>query len=549
MTARPLHPRDRRPLLVAALALLGLLVPAAAAAQQRATPDPMPPGDPAAVHAAVSGQDGDGAADAPADGDDGPPDMSGIMSLAEFSPPRGLRLNGEGAFPGYTLFGPLNSHTIRLVDMEGETVHSWECDSAPGAWCYLLDDGTLLRLGREDEDPQFKGGGIGGRIQRLAPDGTVLWHWQLASADRQQHHDVEPLPNGNLLVIAWERKDGREAVARGRDPRATHRTRGFWPDVVYEVKPVGTDDAEIVWEWHAWDHLVQDVDDSMPDHGLIARRPERIDINGDHRDQPPMTAAELKEAEELEEQLRALGYVGGADDDEEDPDKNPGDWLHTNGVSYHPEYDLIALSTPHFSEIWVIDHSTTTEEARGSTGGRWGHGGDLLWRWGNPRRHGAGSDDDQHLQYQHDPTWQTGPDGSLRLLLFNNGRDRVDGSSYSSVEELVLPFDPATGFRIGADGRYGPDEPVWTYSDGDQFYSAFVSGAQRLPNGNTLICSGVPGRIFEVTRDGEVVWDYRNPHGGEIDPPEHAGRAPPLALFRATRLAPDHPGIVALLGE
>ena len=61
------------------------------------------------------------------------------------------------------------------------------------------------------------------------------------------------------------------------------------------------------------------------------------------------------------------------------------DWLHTNGIDYNAEYDLIVLSVPRMNELWVIDHSTTTEEALGSTGGRWGKGGDLLWRWGNPR--------------------------------------------------------------------------------------------------------------------------------------------------------------------
>ena len=79
------------------------------------------------------------------------------------------------------------------------------------------------------------------------------------------------------------------------------------------------------------------------------------------------------------------------------------------------------------------------------------------------------------------------------------------------------------------------------------FYSAFISGAQRLPNGNTLICSGAAGRLFEVTREGRIVWDYRNPLGGDVDPPDHAGKAPPLALFRGARYAKDHPGVRALL--
>ncbi len=479
-------------------------------------------------------------------------DLSRFMSLSEadVDGPRGVRVNAPEAYAGYTLYGPLNSTTIYLIDMAGDVVHQWDTDVAPGAWCYLLDDGSLLRCGREDET-QFAGGGIGGQLRRLAPDGTVLWQWDLADGQRQQHHDIEPLPNGNILLITWNRVAARDALRRGRDPRQVDRERGLWPDVVLEIRPVGRDDAEVVWEWHAWDHVVQDFDERASAYGAVADHPELIDVNADHRDAPVLTEDERREQEELEEQMAALGYVGGEDEEDGEadgpPEKLPGDWLHTNAVAYEPTHDLIALSTPHMSEVWVIDHGTTTEEAAGHTGGRRGRGGDLLWRWGNPRMYGAGGDADRRLFYQHDPSWVAGEvPGELRLLVFNNGRGRTDGD-YSSVDELILPFDPESGFRRPDDGAFGPAAPAWSYSAGDDFYSAFISGAQRLPNGNTLIASGAPGRIFEVTRDGRVVWDYRNPHGGEIEPPEHAGRAPPLAIFRATRLSADHPGIAALL--
>ncbi|MFT7461907.1 MAG: hypothetical protein ACI9EF_000241 [Pseudohongiellaceae bacterium] len=483
-------------------------------------------------------------AEAPAE-----PEPPRFWSASEEAEPRGLRVAAEPeAFAGYTLFAPLNSQAVHLIDMAGELVHSWATDSAPGAWAYLLDDGRLLRCGRKDEDPQFKGGGIGGIIQTLAPDGTVLWNWEFADEQQQQHHDVEPLPNGNLLVISWERLTGVEAIGLGRDPREVSR-RGFWPDMLLEVRPVMPDSVEIVWEWHAADHLVQDFDEHKPNYGLIAEHPELIDINGDHRDAPPLTVVEIAEQQALEDHMRALGYVGG-DDEEDDADEQdePGrDWLHTNAVDYHAELDLIVLSTPHFSELWVIDHSTTTEEAGSHKGGRWGHGGDLLWRWGHPRRYGAGSDDDQQLFYQHDPSWLPGAaEEGLRLLVFNNGRGRADGD-YSSVDELLLPFTVEHGFEREAGQAFGPEQPSWSYSAGEDFYSAFISGAERLLNGNTLICSGAPGRLFEVTADGRIVWDYRNPLGGDVDPPEHAGRAPPLSLFRGARYSLKHPGVAAVL--
>ena len=154
--------------------------------------------------------------------------MLNITSPAEADPEalRGLHVLEAGAFEGVTLIWPLSSTEALLVDMQGEVVHRWETGSAPGAWAYLLDDGTLLVAGREDDDPEFKGGGIGGRMRRLAPDGEVLWSFDLAGEDRQQHHDLEPLPNGNLLLITWERKSREEALARGADTRPPlHRLR------------------------------------------------------------------------------------------------------------------------------------------------------------------------------------------------------------------------------------------------------------------------------------------------------------------------------------
>lgn len=474
----------------------------------------------------------------------------------DLSKPRGLRLRKEGAAEGYTLYGPLNGKTIYLVDLDGEVRHRWATDSAPGQWSYLADDGSLWRCGREDQDPKFRGGGIGGRVQRLAPDGSVLWSMDFADDDRCQHHDIEPLPNGNLLVIQWERKSAEEAIAAGRDPNHVGAA-GLWSDAVLEIEPTEPTGGKVVWEWHAWDHLVQDFDPDKANYGSVRDHPELIDINFDHRDSVPLTAEEIREQEQLEAQLRALGYIGGDEEEAEPEDADAetrrrsrldrsGDWLHTNGVSYHPGLDLIALSTPECSELWVIDHSTSSQEATGSRGGGRQRGGDLLWRWGNPKVYGAGSEEDRKLFYQHEPTWLGGTDGDpLRLLCFNNGGD---GSrpGFSSVDELVLPFDPEKGFlREGMD-PFGPREPAWNYRDPEGFFSAFISGAQRLPNGNTLICSGVPGRIFEVTHGGEIVWDYRSPHGGEIDPPEHAGNAPAHSLFRAMRYAPSHPGIRAL---
>jgi len=487
--------------------------------------------------------------------------MRSAMSKDEFEAlkgERGLRVNAPGATPGYTLVMPLNSRQVHLVALDGKVAHTWETGHAPGGWCYLLDDGTLLHAGRQDKDPKFNGGGIGGVVQRLAPDGTVLWRFDFANEAHWQHHDLEPLPNGNVLFVAWERKSREEAIARGRHPDGVGAV-GLWPDAVFEVKPTPPVGGEIVWEWHAWDHLVQDVDPAKPNYGKLADHPGRIDVNAAYEPEDTQSEEKKKAQEDRARQMAALGYGGGADVDappEPAPDAKPkppprrkswdksGDWTHTNAVDHHAELDLLVLSSPNLCEIFVIDHSTTTAEAATSSGGRFGKGGDLLWRWGNPENHGAGTEADRKLFYQHDPNWIAG-DG-LRLLVFNNGGDRPGGDR-SSVEELVLPFDRERGF-LGEPGKpFGPAGPAWTYEAAGSFYSAFISGARRLASGNTIVASGAPGRIFEVTPAGQVVWDYLNPHGGDVEPPEHSGKAPPLALYRADRYAPDHPGIRKIL--
>jgi hypothetical protein len=174
------------------------------------------------------------------------------------------------------------------------------------------------------------------------------------------------------------------------------------------------------------------------------------------------------------------------------------------------------LSVYEFSEIWIIDHSTTTEEASGHKGGRQGKGGDLLYRWGNPRAYRAGTVKDQKLFGQHNAHWiEKGLPGAGHVLIFNNGMRRT-GGAYSTVDEIALPVDEKGRYEYKSGKAYAPDKPDWSFaaSKRTDFYAPFISGAQRLPNGDTLICSGTNGTIFEVTPKDETVWKYVNPVKG-----------------------------------
>ncbi len=469
--------------------------------------------------------------------------------------PKGLIINKPGAFEGYNLFTPLDSGTTYLMDNEGRVVHTWESDYRPGSNSYLLENGNLLRpagYGRKGNGV-FHGGGAGYRVEEYAWDGSLVWEFIYASDQHLMHHDVEPMPNGNLLILAWEMKTKEEAMAAGRDPELLGAD-ALWPEHIIEVKPIRPEGGEIVWEWHLWDHLIQDFDETMANFGDVGAHPELMEVNptGHWQDRIPP---------EERERLEALGYLEGApdgdagegDSDDDGPPRGStgSDWHHANAIDYSAKLDQIAISSRANHEIWVLDHSTTTEEARGHTGGRAGKGGDFLYRWGNPLSYRAGFEEDQRLFGQHDINWiGEGLPGAGNLLVFNNGSERPDGG-YSTVEELVAPLNADGTYAMQEGASFGPVEPVWMYAAPDNkedFYSSFISGVRRLANGNTLICEGASGTFFEVTPDGEMAWRYVNP---AFPPPrpkkegedEDKSRKLNNAVFRIYRYAPDYSGL------
>ena len=294
--------------------------------------------------------------------------------------PRGLRLSTPAARPGYVYFSPLISDTTYLVETTGgAVVHTWHSEYAPSGFVYLLDDGQLLRGGRVADVAVFSGGGQGGQLQKLTWEGDLAWDYQFASEEHLLHHDVAVMPNGNILAIAWEARSRAAAQQMGLRPEMTPED-GVWPDMIIELEPQPPDGARVVWEWHAWDHMLQNREMNLDNYGDPSAHPELIDINGGL--QPP---AEM--AEDALARYREAGYVPA--DSDHDPSS---DVMHANGIAYNAALDQIALSIHAYNEIWILDHSTTTEEARGHTGGHWGRGGDLLYRWGNPRVYGRGDD-------------------------------------------------------------------------------------------------------------------------------------------------------------
>jgi hypothetical protein len=445
----------------------------------------------------------------------------------------GLSINDPKAARGYTLLNPSNSKKVYLIDLEGRVIQTWESEHQSMHPAYLLNDGHVLRVAAlAGADRAFGGGGgSAGRIQEFDWDGKLIWDYQMSNAKQFQHHDALKLPSGNVLLVVWEKKTRAEAIAAGRKPEAV--SEYVLPDSILEVKPTGKTTADVVWEWHLWDHLVQDHDATKANYGDVASHPELVDINfithpmdpgpgprgPNAKGAPPgPDAAKKNAANKAEaEKLKTLGYVGTPR--QQSQRVNP-DWTHVNSVDYNAELDQILVSVHELSEIWIIDHSTTKAEAAGHTGGRSGKGGDLLYRWGNPLAYRAGTKADQTLFVQHNAQWiPRGLPGEGHVLVFNNGGHRPDGS-YSSVDEIVVPVDRQGKYKLEPGAAYGPKKAVWSYSapNKEDFYASFISGAHRLKNGNTFICNGPNGTIFEVTPDKQIVWKYVNPVKGGFGP-------------------------------
>jgi hypothetical protein len=362
------------------------------------------------------------------------------------------------------------SSTTYLIDRNGNVNHTWSSDYFPGESVYLLENGTILRSIKIS----LTGGGSGGGVQKITWDNRLIWDFRFYSDKYLSTHDIAPLPNGDVLLLAWELKTRAEAIAAGRNPNTIQNE--FKPYFIVEVRPTGPTTGDIVWEWHVWDHLIQDYDPGQQNYGIVANHPELIDIN--------------------------FGFdLSGTD---------TADWLHVNSIDYNPQFDQIIVSVRYFNEIWVIDHSTTTAEAATHMGGNSGKGGDLLYRWGNPVSYRAGTTGDQKFFQQHDATWITpGYPGEGHILVFNNGVNRP-GGSYTSIDEIVPPINSTGQYYLENGSAFGPDEPIWVYTT--DFFASYIGGAQRIKNGDTLICNGPAGKFYEVTPEHAVIWQYTNPY-------------------------------------
>lgn len=319
--------------------------------------------------------------------------------------------NAAGSFRGLTLIAPVSSDITYLIDDFGEIKHQWQSSTGPGLSAYLLPTGNLLRTGNDDSG-FFDSGGKGGYIEEQDWQGNTVWFFSYSDADKSLHHDIELLPNGNMLALSWEDRGD------------------IWSEVIIEIEKNGSSGGTIVWRWDVFDHL------------------DELGLNPN--------------------------------------DARVDDWIHLNAIDYNQASNQILVSSRALNQLWVINKDSGSID-RVSTVATTG---------------------------QHDAKWIDDNDANSNITVFDNG------SSFSRALELNAEMS-----RI-----------VFSYGDAgeDAFFSNRISGTQRLPNGNTLICSGVEGLIIELDTAGNRLRTFENTYGGVT--PRGVG----TSIFRAEKYATDY---------
>lgn len=378
------------------------------------------------------------------------------------------------ASDGYVLYAPKQNSTTYLINKAGQVLKEWQSESGPGQKAIITPDGSFYRAGNANSSVNIIAHAQAGTFEKQTWRGKKVWDFAYVKPNAISHHDYTVLPNGNILAMVVEKKTPQEAIAAGFLP-SNIMADGISVESILEFAPADPDREgvyrgyTIVWEWHLWDHLVK--------WDLASKHPE-------------------------------LYRIGGAG--------RRLNWNHGNGIDYNEKLNQIALSFRNGDEIVVFEYTGNltngTRIAAGHTGGRYGKGGDLLYRWGNTAEYGRGN---IHLSYsQHAVNWiPDGYPGAGNFIMFINGsRERP----YSTVGEIASQWSDATQSYpdIGSsNAHWGPDALVWEWNSNNDYdiYSGDSSGAQRLKNGNTLIAFGIYGLLIEVTPAQEVVWKYKCP--------------------------------------
>lgn len=367
--------------------------------------------------------------------------------------PTGVTIyNPDKAYNCYVLFDGRDDRA-QLIDMQGTAVHIWPYSGWPVEMIDPADaNGEKGHILGQKEKDAF----ANETVIELDWDGNIVWEWgkQAPGGKAGQDHDLARLPNGNTLILGYYPR----IVPEISDEPVRDQN-------IYEVTP----DGDLVWQWSAVDHrdqlgITADMTGLLLDPRIRNRRTGLLALNN----------------------MQPLG---------------PNKWHRGGDTRFHPDNILIDSRDGNF--IAIIERSS----------------GDIVWLSGP--NYPASQDMSKRkfvgpvprpldqTSGQHDAHLiPDGYPGAGNILLFDNGGYSGWPPVYHFLWQAtrILEIDPITL------------DIVWQYdasSSGDQvwsFFSYFMGGARRLPNGNTLICETIHGRIFQVTPDGEIVWEYINPN-------------------------------------
>jgi Arylsulfotransferase (ASST) len=365
-----------------------------------------------------------------------------------------------------------NSSGTYLINNCGKIINKWFV-TQPENHCKLLPNGNLLYMKYNV-------------IHEVNWSGTSVVNLVADATDFYLDYEVIKLANGNYLCVGRKSFTSSEFNAYGYDIPNTY------PSVYDIVVEVDKNTGKIVWRWDLIDHVIQDKFPSKKSYGVIAEHPEKININA----------------------IQTYDWTSQES-------------FMINGMDYNPDLDQIVLSVRKIGEIVIIDHSTTTQEAKTSSGGKYKRGGDLLYRYGNPSNYGKGKKSDQQLYFQHNPNWILYGPHKGKIMMFNN---LLSKANFSSVEIINPPIKPDGTYSYDNTKGYLPWTPDVAYNKlitGTDFQSGYTSCGKVLPNGNIAITTGQDHTAFEINQFGVIVWRYIVPNGGYI--------------FRTERYASDHP--------
>ncbi|MBN1577281.1 MAG: aryl-sulfate sulfotransferase [Chitinispirillaceae bacterium] len=451
----------------------------------------------------------------------------------------GALMDAAAISEGYILASNYSARTTELFDRDGNIVHTWNHTVSSGYSCYLLENGNLLRgctpinimsLAHVDAQPSQ------GMIEEVDSAGNQIWSDTLADKTYMMHHDFKPMPDGNIIGVQFVTVTKAAAVNAGVDTSVffripvANKNDNFQSEMIFVLKPdrSGGKKHQIIWKWFVMDHVAS--------KDSVAAHPELFD--GTH----PTWA------------------------------RFPKQWFHINGIDYNPAKKLILFSSRVFSETYVIEYSDSSEIAKAHAGGVYGKGGDILYRWGHPsnyvveftglndtlmqvnkkdtlilvlpQRKGHAGD---LVDCMHCPTWiPEGYRNAGNIMFYHNN---VDPSMRQLGLSQVIEINPwdagGTLLPMTSGSPTAPLPPTWVYNPVDSMYSASMSTAIRMRNGNTLVHeaypggnkSGKSGSVREIDPSGQLIDTV-------ITLKQASGYNPPKVMY----YPPDHPGIVKLLG-